>query len=310
MSRISMGLSLLSLSVFGLLASPVSAQDNTAALKAKILAKEKLAPAAKAKPQPKPKAAANAQTRKTPAAKPQPKSLQQQADELQVKSNALSSLTELLTDRRARCQKRVEMMTAYLKSVGKLRDYENAKTPAPTKKGEMTFRHAVNTAVKHAKTRGGTCVDNPDQAEVSLLRRIYSANNRLAKKTWNEYAALRGRIQSMGAYLDSINKTDDYKKWAGVEVDKQKQAFEQKMQADRMKQVAAYKTKRARRQQEQKQEAQKIAAQQRQDRQQALQQQFQLRQQQLYNQMRENSSPSQWCGWDDQYNDTYCPRQY
>ncbi len=310
MPRISMGLSLLSLFVCGILSVSVSGQDNTAALKAKVLAKEKLAPSANVAPKAKAKTpAAPAKAKSKPRTPPKPKTLQQQADDLQRKSSAMSSLTEYLTDRRTKNRKRVEMMTAYLKSIDKLQEYEKAKTPAPSSKAELTFRHVVNVAIKRAAAQGNTNVSHPDASEVALLRRIYSANNRLAKKTWNEYAALRSQVRSMGAYLDSIGKADEYKKWAGVEADQQKQAFEKKMQDDRAKEVAAYKTKRAKEQQQQQQQAREITAQQRQDRQQDLQRRFELRQQQQYNRMRENTASPGWCGWGDSYNDVYCPPQ-
>jgi hypothetical protein len=204
------------------------------------------------------------------------------------------------------------MMTNYLKSIDKLDAYENAKTAPPSNKGEMTYRHAVNAAVKHVKKQGSTTfVDNPDEAEVKLLRRVYSANNRLAKKTWDEYAALRDQTRSMGAYLDSIDKSDDYKKWAGVEADKQQQAHKEKMEAERKKEVAAYKKKRAKEKQERKQQARKVAAEQRQDRQAALQRRFQLRQDEIYKEMREHS-PAQggWGDWNDSYDDVYHHRPY
>jgi hypothetical protein len=309
MSRKSLVLSLVMLLGLGLLVSSVSAQGNTTALKAKSIARSKLSPDAKAKPRAKSPAKSG---KKGKGGKKQPQTLQQQADELQIKSDALTSLTELLTDRRAKARKRVEMMTNYLKSIDKLDEYENSKTPPPSKKGEMTFLQAVNTAVKHVQKQGTTnFVDKPDEEEVRILKRVCNANRKLAKKTWNEYVALRDQTRAMGAYLDSIDKAGDYKKWAGVEADKQAQAFEQKMKADRAKEVAAYKKEQAKEKQEWKQEAQKILAQQRQDRQAALQRRFQLRQDDIYRNMREHS-PAQdnWGGWGDNYGDVYHNRPY
>ncbi|MBN1943858.1 MAG: hypothetical protein JW849_11245 [Phycisphaerae bacterium] len=304
MSRMLTALVLLGLLSWGLWVPAARAQDSTTALKAKALAGEKLAPQTKAKM--KSRAAGKSGTAGKTAAKRPPKSLQQQADELQIKSNALTSMMELVSDRRARCKKRLEMMTAYLKSIGKLKDYENSSTPPPSNKGEMSFRQAVNVAVAHARTQGSHCVDAPDQAEVAMLRRVCNANDRLAKKTWNEYAALRNRIRAMGAYLDSTGKTDDYKKWAGVEADKQAQAQAKAMQAEREKEVSAYKKRKAR----QQTLREEIAAQQRKDRQEALQRQFQLRQQALYNRMRERTATPGWCGWDDSYDEVYHNRPY
>ncbi|MBN1553324.1 MAG: hypothetical protein JXA11_01155 [Phycisphaerae bacterium] len=305
MSRRMLCLSLFCLLSMGLLTPGIRA-DNTTALKAKMLAKEKLNPKAKSKSQPKKKPHAQSAAEKSAKSQKGPKSLQQQADELQVRNSAFTSMMELLSDRRARCRNRVDMMIAYLKSIGKLRDYENAKTPPPTNKGEMTYRYAYNAAVAHAETDSRGCMDSPDQEEIRILRRLYMANKKLTQKTWNEYAALRDQIRSMGAYLESIGKTDDYKKWAAVEKDKQAQAQAAKMEALRKQEVSAYRKRQARKQMQRE----KIAAQQRQDRQENLRRCFELRQQKLYNQMRENTPAQGWCGWDDPYDDVYHNRRY
>lgn len=309
MSRIAMGWLMSGVLLVGLFTPPVSAQNTTTALKAKGLAGEKLAPPPKAKP--KSKAASKRQAKNKGKKKP-PRTLQQQADKLQVKSEALSQMADFLTDRRARAQKRVEMMTAYLQSIDKLQDYENSQTPPPSNEGEMSYRQAVNTAIQHVKKQGTTTyVDNPDQAEVKLLRRVCNANDRLTQKTWKEFTVFRDQIRSMGEYLKSIGKVEDYKKWAGVEVDKQVQARQRQRQADRRKEVAAYKKKHAREKKEQKQQAEKIAAERRQDRHEAMRMQFQLRQQELYNQMRRHTATgNSWCEWGDPYDDVYHHRPY
>lgn len=262
-----------------------------------------------------PKAAKKADAEKIAKAEPTAKvespapTLQEQADVLQVKTNAMMSLTELLTDRRARSKKRVDRMTAYLKSIGKLEAYENADTPALSPKGEMTFRQACNLAVKHAKEQGGACVDAVDDEETRMLKRVFNANKRLAKKAWDEFVALRNQTRSMGAYLESIGKVDAYKKWAGVETEKQAKAYEKATQADRAKGVAAYKKRKVAQQKKREQ----IAARDRQDRQESLRRRFELRQQRLYNNMRERT-PAQgyngWGGWGDSYDDVHHRRRY
>jgi len=232
----------------------------------------------------------------------QPKTLQQQADVLQEQIEAFQAMSELLTDARVKARKRAEAMRAYLASVGKWKDYENAK-PSPSRKGEMTFDHAVATAVDHVRQQGPVHVDVVDEAEVELLQRQHDACKRLAKKAWDEWSPLREQTRSMGAYLESIRQAEAYKKWASAQAGKQAQAHQEKLAKDQAAEVKTYKKKQA----EDRQRREKIASQEREERQKALERQFQLRQQRLYNRMREHTAApgDRWGAWGDPYDDVY-----
>jgi len=230
---------------------------------------------------------------------------QQQADELQLKVNALNSLNTMLSNERTNANARVKMMQDYLQFLGKTKDYETSDLANAKTKSVMTFDHAVNTAIEHEKTKPPVNVAHVDDAEIALLKRVESATETLCKKIWDEVLAAHNQASCIAGYLKSIDKLNGYDKWAGIEVEKQKQAAEAKWKEKRAAAEATEKQKLKEAQLRQ----QKRYAEMHKEHLTNMQRQFELTRQKMAEDAAYKIAPRQrnvnWHGWDDPYHDVY-----
>ena len=240
-----------------------------------------------------------------PKAEPKPETPQQQADELQLKVNALNSLSSMLSHERTNANARVKMMQGYLEFLGKMDDYEKSDLANNKPKQIMTFDHAVAAAIEHEKTKPAVNVADVDDAEIAMLKRVESATETLCKKMWDEVVDAHQQASCIAGYLKSIDKLNGYEKWAGVEVEKQKLAADAKQKERRAASEAAEKEKLKQQQERQ----QKRYAEIHQEHLTNMQRQFELKRQKMAEDAQYRLAPRErnnyWHGWGDQYNDVY-----
>ncbi|MCK5113157.1 MAG: hypothetical protein KAR11_00145 [Phycisphaerae bacterium] len=240
-----------------------------------------------------------------PKPESKPETPQQQADALQLKVNALNSLNGMLSTERVNAKARVKMMQGYLQFLGKTDDYAKSDLPNAKSPQVMTFGHAVAEAIEHEKTKPPVNVDHVDAAEIALLKRSESATENLCKKMWDEVNAAHDQASRIAGYLKSIDKLNGYQKWAGLEVEKQKQAAAAKHKKMHAAAVAAKDEKQKAAQQRQKDRY----AEMHQEHLTNMQRQFELKRLKMQEDAAYKLAPRQrnnyWHGWDDQYNDVH-----
>lgn len=237
--------------------------------------------------------------------KSQPDSLQQRANALQLKINALNSLNTMLCNERTNANARVKMMQSYLQFLDKTKGYETSELANVKTKSVMTFDHAVSTAIEHEKTKPPVNVVHVDAAEIAVLKRIENATETLSKKIWDEILAAHNQASNIAGYLKSVGKLNGYDKWAGIEVEKRKQAAAKKWKEkrDANKAVREEKLKDAQLRQQQRH------AEMHQEHLTNMQRKFELTRQKMAEDAAYKIAPRQrnvnWHGWDDPYRDTY-----
>jgi hypothetical protein len=238
-------------------------------------------------------------------AEPKPDGPQQQADALQLKINALNSLNKMLSDERVKANARMKMMQDYLQFLGKMKNYETSDLANAKTKSVMTFDHAVSTAIEHEKTKPPVNVAHVDDAEIVLLKRVESATETLSKKMWDDVTAAHDQASCIAGYLKSIDKLNGYDKWAGIEVEKQKQAADAKRKEKRASAVATEKQKLK----DEQLRRQKRYAEMHQEHLTNMQRKFELTRQKMQEDAAYKIAPRQrnvsWHGWNDPYNDIY-----
>jgi hypothetical protein len=104
-------------------------------------------------------------------------------------------------------QKRVELLTAYIKT--KSLDGEFASYEAPAFNAGVTFSQALASAQDEAKLTAPTMQEDHD-----TLAREVSAQTELVQGSWNRLQALRQRTWELTSFVRSKNLFDDYHAWA------------------------------------------------------------------------------------------------
>jgi len=171
------------------------------------------------------------------------KALQSTADDLRLRDEALTELSNFLSALRTQVRGHCYMMKKFITSQGKLDDYlskevkvvqsEAAYMAAVGKKKEleragivlpdspMTFEDAVELAIQYTESEGGPAMDVADADEVEMLKRSCKAKGRLARKVFDHLTEMFYEEMAMLAYLKSIGGEQAFRKYASTEIARQ-----------------------------------------------------------------------------------------
>jgi hypothetical protein len=225
--------------------------------------------------------------------------------DLQAKVNGLQLLTETLTHERVAAKAKIAMMLDYLKSIDKLDAYQKSDVDGSLKKN-LTFEQALDQAMEHAKDNpSATKVHVTDSQELESLERQVRANHMLAEKVWDELQGYQKQIRQMAAYLKSIDKLTEYKKWAEVQADKQQAAAQKKRAKEDQAEASRARKKMA----AEEAHHQKLVNQQRQDRLERMREDFRLKQERIWADAKVNTARygGPHGGWGDPYDEVDHP---
>lgn len=173
------------------------------------------------------------------------KTMQEEADDLRLRDQALGELSHFLSLLRTQVRGHCYLMKNYLAAQGKLGDYVNtdvkiveseaAYMEAVGKKKEleragivlpnspMTFEQAVQFSIQYVQSEDPPQLDVADADEVDMLRRSCRAKARLAKKVFDHLTDLFHEEMAMMAYLKSIGSEQAFQKFAALEIERERQ---------------------------------------------------------------------------------------
>ena len=173
------------------------------------------------------------------------KTMQEQADDLRLRDEALGELSQFLSLLRTQVRGHCYLMKSFLVAQGKLEDYVNtdikiveseaAYMEAVGKKKEleragivlpnslMTFEQAVQFSIQYVQSEDPVQMDVADADELDMLKRSCRAKSRLAKKVFDHLTDMFREEMAMLAYLKSTGSEQAFQKYAALEVERDRQ---------------------------------------------------------------------------------------
>jgi len=174
------------------------------------------------------------------------RAIQSMADDLRLRDHALGELSHFLSTLRTQVRGHCYLMKKFMASQGKLDDYINtdvkvveseaAYMEAVGKKKEldragivlpdapMTFEQAVELTVQYVESEGLPHMDVADADELEMLKRSCKAKANLARKVFDHLTDMFHEEMAMLAYLKSIGKEQAFRKYASLEIERERRA--------------------------------------------------------------------------------------
>ncbi len=177
-----------------------------------------------------------------------------------IRSQALTELTPFLTKTRTAAKGHYNMLTDYLKFIGKGQEFLNSGIKSSLNPAEyakaigkseefveknielpdkpMTWTQLVELAMEFIKQEGHIPTDIKDAEELEMFKKICQQKERYGRKVRDELRGIAQNCMDMKAYLESIDQFDAFLKYARYQKAEKEKARKEQMQKRREEHAA------------------------------------------------------------------------